>query len=131
VHKFDLNQIHSTQLNLRIKIALLKELKNTDFTIEYVSFKKKDMNQDYYLIAVNNLIEKLKNKNIDQVFLAIKDNRKSINNKIIQKAQENNLKISITNTISEKGLQIADFVSWSIFQKYEKEDSDIYELLKK
>jgi hypothetical protein len=41
-----------------------------------------------------------------------------------------NLPIKITETRNEKTLQIADLVSWSVFKKYEHNESLYFDLLK-
>ncbi|MBI3956120.1 DUF3800 domain-containing protein [Candidatus Gottesmanbacteria bacterium] len=42
-----------------------------------------------------------------------------------------NLEILIRTPSEEKGLQAADFVSWSIFKKYEESDDTYYKMIKK
>ena len=41
------------------------------------------------------------------------------------------LKLEINSSSKHKGLQIVDFLSWGIFQKYEHNDESYYEMIKK
>ena len=41
------------------------------------------------------------------------------------------IEVRITHPSTEKGLQIADIISWSIFRKYEHGDLDYYDIIEK
>jgi hypothetical protein len=43
----------------------------------------------------------------------------------------NNIEVKINTPIEEKCLQIADFLSWGIYRKYEHKDESYYNLFKK
>lgn len=127
--KMGQTQLHATHDSARIKLRILNEVRKVKHSIEYIAIKKKVKEFDYYIEAFEQLALKLKDKNIETVFVATKDIRKSHRIKLIALGVKNNLKPEFYNTEFEKGLQIADFLSWTIFQKYEKDDPDFYDLL--
>jgi hypothetical protein len=46
-----------------------------------------------------------------------------LNNKFLDSIEKNNnlkIKVDVKPSNAEKGLQVADFVSWSLYQKYER-----------
>ena len=40
------------------------------------------------------------------------------------------IEIEIASTFAEKGLQVADMVSWAVFRKYEHGDDSYYNIIK-
>jgi predicted HNH restriction endonuclease len=55
-------------------------------------------------------------------------NEKFING--IEKYFENKVSVEIQIPQNEKGLQVVDFCSWSVFRKYEYGDDSFYEVYK-
>ena len=122
--KTGMNQVHASDVSNNVKQNLIKEIVKHNFKIEYSIVKKKIKN-DYYLETIYELLKKLKTLEIESVTIATKDNRKIVKDKIIDFANSINIKIGFSTPTSEKALQIADFVAWSLFQKHEK-DNDYY-----
>lgn len=123
------SQLHANKDLMQIKIQILSELKKENYIIEYISIKKRAIDVDYYLEAFEKLFEKEKMRNIDTCFVAVRDLRKSYKQKLSLIASKGSKGIYFFDTESEKGLQIADFASWCIFQHYEKKESAFYKLL--
>jgi len=48
----------------------------------------------------------------------------------LKKWENNNIKIKIKVSHTKKCLQAVDFISWSVFRKYERNDYEYYELIK-
>lgn len=76
-------------------------------------------NKPIELIASRRETNKFLNENFkDYLTKQVRDNHKG------------NIKISIKTPGEEKGLQAVDFLSWSLFRKYEKGDDSYYNLFK-
>lgn len=58
------------------------------------------------------------------------ENFKSYINSHIKNKRNIDISVNIKMPAEEKSLQIADFVSWSVFQKYEYGDNSYYQLIK-
>ncbi len=123
LYKQGLNQIHSSDISVSVKKKLIKELSKYKFDITFSIVNKNATNKDYYLETLFNSLQKLKKNNIDLVTIATKDNRKIVKDKILEFANLMGIDVEFSTPTSEKALQIADFVAWSLFQKYEKGDS--------
>lgn len=123
------NQLHATDDSDRTKLSILKYLKDIDYRIVYISVSKKD-NKDKYLENLYLLFIKLKESNIEKIFVANRESRKRVREEIRVVGRKTcNAEIILTSTLDEKGLQIADFISWSIYQKYENMNDTYYKLL--
>lgn len=125
------NHIHATDENDKVKNKFISEIKNYDFKIEYDVVEKRREEYDYYEEVFERLLTKLAKYNVEKVFVSIKDSRKSVLKKLNTIARKNGLQVIFSRPEKVKGLQIADFVSWSVFQKYEKAESKYYDLLQK
>jgi len=60
----------------------------------------------------------------------LNDNFKSYLKDQVKNNHKLDIDIEIKSTFAEKGLQIADMISWSVFRKYEHGDSSYYNLIK-
>jgi hypothetical protein len=60
----------------------------------------------------------------------LNENFKTYINSRINNKHKVNLEVIIKTPAQIKGLQVVDFVSWAIFQKYENEDNSYYNAIK-
>ncbi len=114
------NQLHAKQDTDGTRKAILKMLNTVDYEAYYVNDKN-------YLKALEILIGFLASQKVNTIYLAMRDSSKKTINAIDQIAKNLNVEVIKTVTQKEKGLQIADFVSWSIFRYVEFGD-DLYYL---
>lgn len=133
----------------RVRIAkLLSEC--ADLKIMVVILNKDKVfvdlqNQKHYLYnyAANILLGKLHEGNIlsdsEDIDLVVdrKDTKKTIRDNFVEyisspmeKARNGIFNVSLTTSHDDKSLQAVDFISWSIFRKYEYKDHKFYNLIK-
>lgn len=143
-HMLTLNEIKGSNLPHNLKIKILKKLNNINYQVFIIVFDKfyrykvgyDCTNKELYDILSSKLAELIDiNKN---TFVCI-DKSKNKNDEIIEfnekffekLANENNFPITIkhANSINYKGLQIADLISWSIFQKFEHGNNEYSDLI--
>ncbi len=124
--KLGKNQLHATSDSDRVKLKIVSLLKKENYNIEYVKILKKTGDKDCYIESLLKLKDKLDKHHIDIVYIANKDSRKKTIDKIKNTFGDNTV---LSKPEKEKGLQIADFVSWSIYQKYENGNSAYYDIL--
>lgn len=127
--KLKKNHLHATDENDKVRIKTLAEIKKYKFEVVYEKIAKNEVHKDYYEELFTNLMQKINSKNIFKCFVSMKDNRKNTLVKLNDIAKRNNIRIIFAKPEKEKGLQIADSISWFIYQHYEKNRSEYYELL--
>lgn len=77
------------------------------------------LNHEVHMIAAQRETNRFLNQNFKE-YLA---NQASNTHKV-------KIKVEIATTAQEKALQVADFVSWAIFRKYEYNDDSYYNIIK-
>lgn len=142
----ELHAYHSHEITKKRLLKLLSELEGLQ--IFCIVIKKEDVyidfqNQKSYLYnyAANILLQRIHNKKLfnDEKILIYIDQRET--NRFLKKNFEDYLsksllkwnkkfEIKIKPSHTEKCLQAVDFISWSIFRKYEFEDNKYYEIIK-
>lgn len=80
------------------------------------------------LIPTNENIKIIASRRETNRFL--NDNFKSYLKDQIKNNHKLDIEIEISSTSAEKGLQVADMISWSIFRKYEHGDDSYYKIIK-
>lgn len=80
------------------------------------------------LIPTNEKIKIIASRRETNKFL--NENFKSYLKNQIKNNHKLDIEIEIRTPSAEKGLQVADIVSWAIFRKYEREDDSYYNLIK-
>lgn len=142
----ELHAYHSHDTTRKKLLKLLSELE--DLNIFCVVIKKEDIyidfqNQKNYLYnyTANILLQRIYNKklfNDDKVLIYIdqretnrflKKNFEDYLNKSLSKWNKK-IEIKIKPSHTEKCLQAVDFISWSIFRKYEFDDNQYYQIIK-
>ena len=138
------NMLHASKQSDKIRLRLLNELKTKDVQIDYICVDKKknlkylvEDKHNLYLDLTISLIEKVLPKYIssDKILLTAsrRETSKDLNRKFINGIEvyfDNEISVEIQIPQNEKGLQIVDFCSWSIFRKYEFGDDSFYEIFK-
>lgn len=140
-----LNEFKATNTPNHIKKNMLKKLKSIDYDAFAVIFNKIYRYKVDYRYNNNFLYDELSSelaklifiKNPTFIFLDKNKNKQyevnRLNNKFFKNL--NNYKkypinIHHVNSFSYKGIQIADLISWSIFQSVEYENTEFVELIK-
>lgn len=144
--------LHCNKEKESVKFRLLQLLQDQQTTsIIIIKLNKKriftrlnDEKQALYNYVCNILLDRLINKNIllpeDSVtFVASRRETNKFMNEQFKNYIEKNMldshnlpiKIGIKTPQSCKGLQVVDFVSWSVFRYYEHQDSRYYDMIKK
>ncbi len=139
------NEIKGSNLPYELKLKIFKKLKNVNYETFVLVFEKINRykigygydNKELYdilaselakLITITNptfiFIDKSKNKNYE----ILKFNQKFLENLINYKNQP--ITIEHVNSMHFKGLQIADLISWSIFQSFEHDNNEFSRLIK-
>ena len=139
------NEIKGSNLPYELKLKIFKKLKNVNYETFILVFEKINRykigygydNKELYdilaselakLITITNptfiFIDKSKNKNYE----ILKFNQKFLENLINYKNQP--ITIEYVNSMHFKGLQIADLISWSIFQSFEHDNNEFSRLIK-
>ena len=142
-------ELHATHENNKIKKNILKMMGELDgisvvcIAVNKTKFNKEPYNKSDYLyystiyVLISKILDIL-NKSIDLlIFIDKKDTKKSTRdvliNKLVdslKKSYSNKIAILIESSHDRKSLQAVDFISWALFQKYEKGDSEFYNLFK-
>ena len=116
--KKDVNMLHAHRDTESVHKSILKNLKNINYRVVYIEDKD-------YLNGLFSLMQHISIYNVSEIFLAKRDSRKKTLEKIDTFSKKLNIKVIKTSPQNEKGLQIADFISWSIF-RYEEFSDSIY-----
>ena len=128
--KLGKDQLHATDDSDKVKKFLIDHLSKVKYNVVYITVKKNKILTDCYLDSLIVLFKKLKNNGVDFIYLASKDNRKHVRDSIREICISLKMQITVTRPQNEKGLQVADFISWSLYQKYENNNNEFYEILK-
>lgn len=135
--------LHSYKEDSKTRIAILSELSNKKVIIISIILDKKILHKNLYeqKHALYNIVT---TKLLKRVYdLKLIDRNRKVNliasrretNKYINEGfklfiENINMEVDIKSPSEEKCLQLADFVSWAIFRKYESGDNRYYELIK-
>lgn len=141
--------LHCTNEDVTIRKRLLANLTHRELGIVYICIEKKrilipDRNQKHLLYnyitnaLINKVFDYLSEKEIGGVdFFASRRETNKYYNECFSRFIESNttknsnidLKIHIASPQDEKCLQIVDFLSWSVFRKYEYNDDEYYSII--
>jgi hypothetical protein len=145
------SELHSYHSNEITRKRILNELNKIDnLKILCVVLNKEKVyvdlqNQKNYLYnyTANILLDRLHNKNlIDikesiQIYFDKKDTNKNIRlnfekyiKESLQSKREGKVSVELMASYDSKSIQAVDFISWSIFRKYERGDFQYYDLIK-
>lgn len=136
-----MNEIKGTTAPEDVIKHILKKLNNIDYQSFIIVLDKKNINKIDYNNDVNFLYDLLSSllSNIipidskTVIFIDKTKNKKQIMNfNKSFRSNFNNISIEINhvNSINYKGLQIADLISWSIYQYFEHENDEFMKLIK-
>lgn len=117
-HKDRVNMLHANKNSESVHRAIIKQLKDIDYKI--VINNNKD-----YLESLEEILQELSKLGVEKVYLATRDGRKKIVDIIDNLGIKFGIEIVQASPTKEKGLQIADFISWSVF-RYLECDDDLY-----
>ncbi|MBQ9161287.1 MAG: DUF3800 domain-containing protein [Methanobrevibacter sp.] len=138
-------EIKGTKTNRQIIKKILGKLDNIDYDVFVIYLDKKNVydipnfynHNVLYDVLASKLAENIK---IDSPTTVIVDKSKNkqeeiinFNERFILGLDNNNnhsININHVNSINYKGLQIADLVSWAVFQNLEHGNSEFMELIK-
>lgn len=139
------NMLHASKQSDKIRLKLLNELASKDVQVDYIYIDKtKDLKYSLvdkhklYLELTVALIDNVMNQHrilSDDILLTAskRETSKELNEKFIngiEKYFDDKVSVEIQIPQNEKGLQVVDFCSWSIFRKYEYEDDSFCEIIK-
>ena len=112
-HKF--NQLHAAKDTEKVRDAIINNLNKIEYSVFYTN------NKDYFKSLVK-VLNKIKDFDVKEVHLASRNTKDFSKKKILETALDLDIKIIISSPPNDKGLQIADFISWSIFRSLEHKD---------
>lgn len=142
--------LHAVKEKQIIRQRLLKRLSEKNCSIMTIYLNKKKVytklqneKQVLYNYVTNILLDRIYTKkllpltNDILLFASRRETNKFLNqnfksylkNQIVNRYKVN-IKVIIKSSHEEKSLQVADFVSWAIFRKYEYKDDSYYNLIK-
>jgi len=142
--------LHAAKEKPITRKRLLKRLNRIDCSIMVIHLNKKkvytklqDEKQVLYNYVTNILLDRVYSKKAvycrgtinlfasrRETNKAFIENFKSYLNRQIRNNHQCDINISIKTPAEEKALQAVDFVSWTIFRKYEKGDGNYYKIIK-
>ena len=143
--------LHANKATIRTRMKLLHQLhEKSDTTIMLIRLNKqkvytklRDEKHVLYNYITNILLDRIFSKKLvpldGTVHLVasrretnrfLNENFKSYLSKQIDSGHQIKIDVSIKTPAEEKGLQIADFVSWAAFRKYENKDDNYYNIIK-
>ena len=143
--------LHATNEKPITKQRLLKRLAEKDCSIMTIYLNKKkvytklqDEKQVLYNYVTNILLDRIYTKRVItcdkeiELIASRRETNKFLNDNFkeylsykVKNSHDGKIKVSIKTPHEEKCLQAVDFVSWSIFKKYEKGDDSYYNIIKK
>jgi hypothetical protein len=125
------NILHAYKESDVIRNKIIKKLEKLDVEcVACIVDKQKVKAKDVYIYATDVLAKYLGGKNVELIIVARKDNRKSYAKNILDIYSNKKIHASFSDPAKDKSLQIADFYSWSVYSKYEKEKSEYFGKLK-
>lgn len=142
--------LHSSKEKSVTRKRLLRRLVKTNCLImtiylnkEKVYTKLHNEKQVLYNFVVNILLDRIYSKKIiptkDKIYLIaskretnkfLNNNFKNYLNSQVRSRHKSDLSVLIKTPYEEKALQAVDFVSWSVFRKYENGDNTYYAIIK-
>ena len=140
--------LHAYNQSAATRQRLLKKVADSNSKVMAVILNKnnvytklQDQKNVLYNYVTNILLDRIFKKNLIPIdkpvtLIASKretnrflnENFKSYLSNQVRSNYKLNLKVEISTPAKEKSLQVADFVSWAIFRKYESGDLNYYEL---
>lgn len=89
------------------------------------------MNQhERYNYVIKQLLQKLKIKQKTTIIISRKETSKRLQNKLKKTLEDGRVSVEIAPAQTDTCLQLADFVSWSFYRKYERSDGDYIEIIR-
>ncbi len=147
-HK-NLGELHAYHSNDVTRNRMLKKINEIeDLKVLCVVLNKQKVyidlqNQKNYLYnyTANILLDRLHNKGVltqsnVELYIDRKDTKKSLTENFTNYLAKsmakrgNDITVSLHKSHENKSLQAIDFASWAIFRKYEKGDTDYYDIIK-
>jgi Protein of unknown function (DUF3800) len=123
LNKKNLGFLHAYKETEQTRTKILKLILDLDCKI-YLHINKKKNNNNIYLESLKSLINIIVTKeDLNEIFVASYDQRKSIKLDILNSFPKT--KIFFTTPEDEKCIQLADFISWATFQKFEN-NNDVF-----
>ena len=138
------NEIKGTETKPHIKKKILKKLNKIDYHVIAVVFDKKNkykINYDcnnnlLYNIVASKLAEELPITNKTSIIIDKSKNKEKFRqelNSLFMPSLNNPKNYSITieheDSVNLKGLQMADVISWSVYQSIEHENNEYVDLI--
>lgn len=143
------NTLHSFKESSAVRLLLLKSLSLKEFSIFIICIDKRNMRSmrqkeksDLYNFLADMLIDtvivkRLLNEKSTELIASRREKNRFLNDRFKQYMQNESgsrhgisIKVMIKYPREEKCLQAVDFISWSIFRKYEHGDASYYDLIK-
>lgn len=140
--------LHACKEDKYTKLYLLKQISNREVKIMSIILNKikvyvklQDEKNVLYNYVTNILLDRVINKkyilcNCEKVYLisSKRETNKFLNSNFKKYLESNNkeinLSVYIKTPFEDKNLQAVDFISWSIFRKYEFRDVEYYNIFK-
>lgn len=132
VHKYKIdkkknNILHAYDETNRVKNKLTREINNIDIgCIVFVLDKRDKFIVDPYMYLLKKIAVHFSESYNFYITLAKRDTRKSYNRNISRLFNSYSLNLVLSDPVSEKSLQIADFYSWVIFSYLENANSEYF-----
>jgi tetrahydromethanopterin S-methyltransferase subunit G len=142
------NVIHAYKESRITNERILKHLNELDVEIHSVSIHKKNIPKSIrsdihvlYRLIVSSLLcvllDARQSITDEPIYIVVsqRETNKSLNKEFIESVQkfleryDKNISVTLASPAKEKGLQIVDAVSWSIYQKYEYGNTDYCDLI--
>lgn len=141
------NTLHAYKESHSTKAKFLSGLAKLDIRVTYNIINKPrqvitNNQHDLYLsimlwiIAMAEKIESFENPDNPElnIYISQRETSKTLNQRLIDVVNnlntESKINISLKTPAQEKGLQAADFVSWTIFKKFEHGNNEYYEIIR-
>ncbi len=126
------DMLHAYAESQELKNRLVKKLIPLDMQcVTYVFYKNKLKTEDIYLHATEQIAKYFDGQDVEIIIVAKRDTRKSYNQHILDIYKSHNIKAIFSDPAKDKSLQIADFYSWSVYSKFEKDNSFYFDKLSK
>ncbi len=122
-YKDKVNQLHANKDTDSVHKYIIKNLDQISYDILYINGK------DYFK-SLESLLPEMKSMKVKSIFISNRFSNKSALQKINKIFYNSGLEIEQTSPTKVKGLQIADFVSWSIYKYLEHKDDTFFLKLK-
>lgn len=139
------NEIKGTETKPHIKKKILKRLNKIDYQVIAIVFDKKNKykinygcnNNLLYNIVVSKLAEELPITNKTSIIIDKSKNKEKFRQEFnslflpsLNNPKNHSITIEHEDSVNIKGLQIADVISWSVYQSIEHENNEYVDLIK-